>query len=101
LINKSHVVLQGNVKEIRAQYRKHIFLLHVAGDSFEMNSPHFDILSQSVDKNSVEVRIQRKDGTSNSELLQEVTQKYEVLSFEEELPTMNDIFIQIVSKTEK
>lgn len=98
LINKSKVVLQGNVKEIRAQYRKHIFRMSVAGGSFDMESSHFTILSQSQDKNSVEVRIQRSDEASNSELLQEVTCKYEVISFEEELPSMNDIFIQIVSK---
>lgn len=99
LINKSRVVLQGNVKEIRAQYRKHIFKLIIAGESFEFESAHFTVLSQKGDKNSVEVRIQRNDNSSNSELLKEVTDKYEVLSFEEELPTMNDIFIQIVSKS--
>ncbi|WP_029905254.1 ABC transporter ATP-binding protein [Prevotella sp. 10(H)] len=98
LINKSKVVLQGNVKEIRAQYRKHIFRLTIAGESFDMKSSHFTILSQSQDKDSIELRIQRNDGASNSELLKEVTSKYEVISFEEELPSMNDIFIQIVSK---
>ncbi|SBW02430.1 ATP-binding cassette domain-containing protein [uncultured Dysgonomonas sp.] len=97
LINKSKVVLQGNVKEIRAQYRKHIFRLNVSGDSFDMESAHFTILSQSVDKSSVEVRIQRNDEASNSDLLQEVARKYEIISFEEELPSMNDIFIQAVS----
>lgn len=97
LINKSKVVLQGNVKEIRAQYRKHIFKLNVSGDSFDLESVHFTILSQSVDKSSVEVRIQRNDEASNSDLLQEVARKYEIISFEEELPSMNDIFIQAVS----
>ena len=97
LINKSKAVLQGNVKEIRARYRKYIFKLRVAGDHFEMNSDHFTILEQSVENNAIEVRIQRKDKASNSELLQEVAQKYEVITFEEELPSMNDIFIQIVS----
>lgn len=97
LINKSKVVLQGNVKEIRAQYRKHIFKLVVAGNSFDMESDHFSILSEKVDRDSIEIRIQREDKASNSELIQEVAKKYEVLTFEEELPSMNDIFIQIVS----
>ncbi len=101
LINKSKVVLQGNVKEIRARYRKHIFKLDVSGDSFDMESSHFSILSQSTTNNVTEVRIQRHDNASNSELLQEVTRQYEVLTFEEVLPSMNDIFIQIVSQTEK
>lgn len=97
LIDKSKVVLQGNVREIRTQYRKHIFRLNVAGDSFDMESSHFTVLGRTSDKDSVEVRIQRNEEASNSELIQEVAKKYEVLSFEEELPSMNDIFIQIVS----
>ncbi|GAB6009437.1 ABC transporter ATP-binding protein [Bacteroidia bacterium] len=98
LIDKSKVVLHGNVKEIRARYRKYIFKLQVAGDSFEMESEHFSILSQSTFNNTTEVRIQRTDEASNSALIQEVAKKYEVISFEEELPSMNDIFIQVVSK---
>ncbi len=98
LINKSKVVLQGNVKEIRAQYRKHIFKLQIVGDSFDIESSLFTILSEKVGKNYMEVLIQRHDDASNSELIQEVAKKYEILSFEEELPSMNDIFIQIVSK---
>lgn len=101
LIDKSKVVLHGNVKEIRARYRKYIFKLQVAGDSFDMESEHFSILSQSVFNNSTEVRIQRTDEASNSALIQEVAKKYEVISFEEELPSMNDIFIQVVSKPEE
>ncbi|MBD8389570.1 ABC transporter ATP-binding protein [Dysgonomonas sp. BGC7] len=100
LINKSKVVLQGNVTEIRARYRKHIFKVQVAGDLFDVESALFSELSRSESNNSVTVRVQRHDGVSNSELLQEVTAKYEVLSFEEELPSMNDIFIQIVSQKE-
>ncbi|WP_108822604.1 ABC transporter ATP-binding protein [Dysgonomonas sp. Marseille-P4361] len=100
LINKSQVVLQGNVKEIRARFRKHIFKLVVVGDSFDLQSEHFTVLEQSTDKNTVELRIQRHEEASNSGLLKEVTAQYEVLSFEEELPSMNDIFIQVVSNKE-
>ncbi|MDR0824971.1 MAG: ATP-binding cassette domain-containing protein [Prevotella sp.] len=102
LINKSKVVLNGNVKEIRSRYRKHIFKLQVAGDSFDMESELYSILSQSVYKDYTEVRIQRVDDeASNSALIQEVAEKYEIISFEEELPSMNDIFIQIVSQKEQ
>ena len=97
LINKSKAVLQGNVKEIRNNYKKHIFKLQIAGDNFAMDSTHFTILSKETNVNSTEVRLQRIEEESNSELIREVADKYEILSFEEELPTMSDIFIQIVS----
>lgn len=99
LINKSRVVLNGNVKEIRARYRKHIFKLQVVGETFDLESSHFSILLQSTDSNITELLIQRNDEASNSELIQEIAKRYEVVTFEEVLPSMNDIFIQIVSET--
>lgn len=101
LINKSRVVLNGNVKEIRARYRKHIFKLQVVGETFDLGSSHFSILSQSTDSNITELLIQRNDEASNSELIQEIAKRYEVVTFEEVLPSMNDIFIQIVSETKQ
>lgn len=101
LINKSRVVLNGNVKEIRARYRKHIFKLQVVGETFDLESSHFSILLQSTDSNITELLIQRNDEASNSELIQEIAKRYEVVTFEEVLPSMNDIFIQIVSETKQ
>ncbi len=101
LINKSRVVLNGNVKEIRARYRKHIFKLQVVGETFDLESSHFSILLQSTDSNITELLIQRNDEASNSELIQEIAKRYEVMTFEEVLPSMNDIFIQIVSETKQ
>lgn len=104
LINKSKVVLQGNVTEIRSQFKKHIFRLKISGDKFDLMSPNFSVLSLSTDKihNIVDVRIQKNDPTTrNSQLLNNIINKYELLAFEEELPTMNELFIQIVSNLEK
>lgn len=104
LINKSKVVLQGNVTEIRSRFKKHIFRLKIFGDKFDLMSPNFSVLSLSTDKihNIVDVRIQKNDpATRNSQLLNNIIDKYELLAFEEELPTMNELFIQIVSNLEK
>lgn len=104
LINKSKVVLQGNVTEIRNRFKKHIFRLKISGDKFDLMSPNFSVLSLSTDKihNIVDVRIQKNDpATRNSQLLNNIIDKYELLAFEEELPTMNELFIQIVSNLEK
>ncbi len=103
LINKSKAMLQGDVKDVRAQYRKHIFNLEIAGNgSFEIVSPLFKVLSIEPGKQSTMVQIQKLEmETSNSQIIKEIVEKYEIISFEEELPTMNDIFIQIVSNTTK
>lgn len=97
LINRSKAVLQGNVKEIRQQFRKHIYRLEVADNDFEMISPDFDIISRTRGLESTVVMLQGSETTSNSAVIREVATRYEILSFEEVLPTMNDIFIQIVA----
>ena len=97
LINKSKVVLQGNVKEIRSRFRKHLFRIQLAGDSFDYAPEGFEVVSKSVNTDVIEIVIQGDEGTSNSDIIRAMADRYEILSFEEVLPTMNDIFIQIVS----
>lgn len=99
LINKSKVMLQGNVRKVREQYKEHIYTIRVKGDSFELNLKEFQLLSQEVANGETNIRIQHigEGETNNSELISSIASKYSVLAFEEELPTMNDIFIKIVS----
>ncbi len=98
LINKSQVVLQGNVSEIRSSHRKNIFILKVLGDDFILQSSQFNVLSKTKSDNLIELRIEKKEEVSNAELLKEIIVDNEVISFDEELPTMNDIFIQTVTQ---
>ncbi|NDW11024.1 ABC transporter ATP-binding protein [Dysgonomonas sp. 520] len=98
LINKSQAVLQGKVSDIRSRYRQHIFRVKVADGPFCMKSPLFDQLSNNQHENHTEVRLQNKNGVPNSEILKLIADRHEIISFEEELPTMNDIFIQTVTQ---
>lgn len=97
LINKSQVVLQGNVKEIRNKYKKHVFTVTVSGNDFELPSELFLLESKESNFETNKVRIKKSGQSTNSEILREITNKYEILSFEEELPSMNEIFIQTVT----
>lgn len=97
LINKSQVVLQGNVGEIRSSHKKNIFNLKVVSESFSLESPVFSVLSESTEKGITELRILKPDDLSNAELLKPIIGKYDIISFEEELPSMNDIFIHTVT----
>jgi len=97
LINKAHVVLQGNVAEIRKSHKKNTFLLKIAGTAFEMDSTLFSVISRNTERESTTLHIRKEEGVSNAALLKSIVDKYEIISFEEELPTMNDIFIQTVT----
>ena len=97
LINKSKVVLQGNVSEIRQRYRSHQYRVLVSGDEFLLDSPLYTISSHKKIGKTFEVILQAGELISGSAIIQGIADKYEILLFEEVLPTMNDIFIQIVS----
>lgn len=98
LINKSQAVLQGKVSDVRNQFKQHILKFRIEEKNFDFESPLFGLLSNTAYENYTEVRLQSNNETSNSDILKQVVDKYEVISFEEELPTMNDIFIQTVTK---
>lgn len=99
LINRSQVVLSGQVAEIRNRFRNRTFTLSLSsgGASLEELSSLFTILSEKEQSGIHHMQIRKTDGVSNSELLSALSQKAEILSFTEELPSMNDIFINTVS----
>jgi ABC-2 type transport system ATP-binding protein len=101
LINKSQVVLQGKVFDIRQQHRSDIYRFRLRGNDFakdfEITHPTFSVLSQAPYHEFIDLRIKKQDDISNSELAKLFFDRYDVVSFEEELPTMNDIFIKTVS----
>jgi ABC-2 type transport system ATP-binding protein len=96
LINQSQIALNGNVSEIKKRYKENIFILKVAGTGFLAGSSMYTTISTAPEDGCTTARIQKSGHYTNSELLQDIIGKYEVLSFDEELPTMNDIFIKTV-----
>jgi ABC-2 type transport system ATP-binding protein len=98
LINKSRAVLQGNVKEIRDKYKQNTFRVTLAGGEFNLSSPMFTVDRQEVEDGAIILKIRKQGNVSNSELLKTIASRYEIVSFEEELPSMNEVFIQTVTQ---
>lgn len=97
LINKSKVVLHGNVKEIREAYKQNIFNITIAGDSFDVSSEKFSLQSKDSGNSRTNIRLKKEPDVANSALLKEIADNYEIISFYEELPSMNEVFIQTVT----
>lgn len=98
LINKSEVVLQGNVFKIRKDHRPNIFRFRIFGDDFNLEHPSFELLSKEPYHEFIDLRIKKLNGISNNDLAKLIFDNYEVVSYDEELPTMNDVFIKTVTK---
>ena len=96
LINKSQVVLQGKVYDIRKEYSPGIYRFRVVGHSFDIDNPMFSIISSERYHEYTDVRLKKEMDVSSSELAKLIFEYYDVVSYEEELPTMNDVFIRTV-----
>lgn len=102
LIDRAEVVLSGQVKEIRRRFRQHIFRLSVStgyAAHLHLMSDYFTLVDERREEERSELRILRKKEVSNSFLLTELAKHCEIFSFAEELPSMNEIFINTVSTT--
>ena len=99
LINHSHVVLQGEVNEVRSQFKTSTYRLGLhMGDELSANSM-FEILSSEEKGGEHIYTIKKSSDISNSQLLSSIAAANEVTSFSECLPSMNEIFIRTVENS--
>lgn len=99
LINKSQVILSGKVSEIRNSYRSNTYEFEIDGetpDYIKNNTSQFDLLEENKQSDKTKIIVQLKDHYSQKELITNLIQHVNIISFHEVLPSMNDIFIKCV-----
>ena len=101
LINRSQVVLSGNVTEVRSRFKTNNFTVKFRTENSDLQSMPdlFTVLSEKDQAGTSEIRIHKEPDVTNSALLTTLASKAEIISFMEEIPSMNDIFINTVSGT--
>ena len=101
LINRSQVVLSGNVTEVKNRFRTNNFTIrfHSESGKLQLIPEMFSLLTEKNLAGTSEVRIHKEPGITNSALLSALAGQTEIISFTEEIPSMNDIFINTVSGT--
>ena len=102
LFNKSHVVLQGNVSEVRQRFAQGIVSLEVE-TSAPLSQEQLSQLS-GVDSNFYPgekkqlLRLKMRAGEDLRDLVQTLPRELHLLSLREEIPSMNEIFIQTITQ---
>ena len=102
LFNKSHVVLQGNVSEVRQRFAQGIVSLEVE-TSAPLSQEQLSQLSV-VDRNFYPgekkqlLRLKMRAGEDLRDLVQTLPRELHLLSLREEIPSMNEIFIQTITQ---
>lgn len=96
LINKSEKILEGAKKEVKAQYRTNTFTVEHKG-TFSLDGGLYDVIRQMpAEDDLMHSLIKMKTNDSPNRLIQDLVKVTEVHSFQEKIPTMSEIFIQLV-----
>lgn len=94
LINNGEIILNGNVKEIRRQYKKNLYKVTIADEAVWPASLDLKYPAKAIDEHNYEIYLQQH--TTNEFLADIIATQTPVTGFHEILPTVNDIFIQKV-----
>ena len=104
LINKSRAVLSGSVDAVRQQFKENVFQVRFAGSADALLQPGSLVtlsgaravggFTEALVRPAAEAA-----GMTPNELIRHLLSKVELVSFEEKLPGMNDIFIKVVGQS--
>jgi ABC-2 type transport system ATP-binding protein len=102
LINTSKNILEGPVKEIRRSFATNTYDITFRGNMIAFTNAMWtgaELHSQTEEDGMNHVRVELQNKITPNALLQAVLSSVEIISFNEVLPTMNDIFIRKVTES--
>jgi ABC-2 type transport system ATP-binding protein len=97
LINQARKVLDGKVFDVREQFKKNIFnvtLAEVDGEQFEKFQKQFAIQNYAIENQLISFDL--KNDSEQNLLLIELMKVGKIRSFDEKIPSMNEVFINAV-----
>lgn len=103
LVNNGKIVLSGSVNNVRQSFDKGIVSVTVLCQAplLPEELTMFKIVESSYENGKQYLRIEKNEGQTNRELLNLLPQHVSIYSLQEEIPSMNDIFIHTVAAQEE
>ena len=96
LINKSKKILEGPKKQVKDQYRSNTFLVEHRGNHFTLPAQYELIKQEVIEENLFTSTIKAAKEIRGNQLIRDMIDITEVHSFQEKIPTIADIFINLV-----
>lgn len=103
LVNKGRLILQGELEDVKDRYKKNEYIA-VVSDRLQLDKLGEAGLIRTIEqilppkgRKGFSYRFKKNPDISNSQILDAISDQAEILLFEESLPTLNDIFISLVS----
>jgi len=99
LINHAQKILEGNIHDVKNRFKKNIYAIEMSADSSDVTSllQHpYELIEKQTSPRSTSYMVKIQDDQPANNLLKMLVEHGNILSFNEILPTMNEIFIEQV-----
>ncbi len=104
LINQSRKILDGQIDQVREKYKMNTFEIVYRGETPNWQNQHesnFKILEHDETGFLKQMKVQLLNGHSNNDFLKSLMGQFEIVSFKELIPSMNEVFIQVVEQNNR
>ncbi len=101
LINKSKNILSGHIEDVRRNYGSNVYELGFKGDISNLQQnldTNYQIVNHKKDDRTQTAQIKVLNFASDNRLIKSVINSVEITGFNQVVPSMNDIFIQVVQE---
>ncbi len=103
LINNSHVILEGSVKDVRKQFRSNMYEIRYHGNRISFTNAlwaGFELIDLKEDADHNTARVQMLNNHSPNDLLSVLLPHVNILGLNEVVPSINDIFIKVINDSQ-
>ena len=99
LINSSHLVLEGSVKDVKQRFKKFEYEIVISGDyNDNLLIDGVSLIDQTTSNGNTVLKVKIDKG-KNADLLSNILKYTDIISYKEILPSMNEIFITTIKNT--
>ena len=99
LINHAQKILEGNIHDVKNRFKKNIYAIELSADSPDITpllQHPYELIEKQTTPQSTSYTVKIQDNQPANNLLKMLVDHSNILSFNEILPTMNEIFIEQV-----
>jgi ABC-2 type transport system ATP-binding protein len=104
LINQSRKILDGQIDEVREKFKSNTFEIEFRGETKNLENQlgsEFKLLDLNEGSILKQMKVQFLNSHSNNEILKILMNQFEIVSFKEVIPSMNDVFIHVVEENNR
>lgn len=97
LLNKSKKIIEGPKKQVKDQYKSNTFIVEHRGNHLQLPPDRYQIVRQeTLEDGHYITTIKANNDIRANQVIRELIDKTELQSFREKIPSMADIFIDLV-----